>query len=439
MKRLTAIITILLVATLFAFAGAQAETAQKEQGEIIINIWGGISAENGPNEICEAYNASHPGVKVIYTYYTNDDSGNTKLDTALLSKSDIDIFISHDHARFVTRVNNGQCVNLDSYLKESNIDVANDFGMSSALINGSWYGLAVTDSRDFIWINKDLFDAAGIEIPTSWTYDEYREIAKAMTSGSKNDKRYGTMIHYSWANSWMRPAFIALGDKVCSDQYIYAVDNPYFAKALQLRYDMEVTDGSMVPTALAKTSGLSVQNMFLTEQVAMFHGGSWVIRYAKNLTDFPHNFKIAFAPLPHWADADAGYFNSTGSLNEYLAISPNCKNPEAAWDFIKYWATEGYYPLCKGGKVPAWTGTDMNKVIENLMGENAAELFDVDSVKNVLFGHQNYFVAPNAKGSSEVITALNREADKCFGGEQTVAQTIEAMKAAAAKIVESNK
>jgi ABC-type glycerol-3-phosphate transport system substrate-binding protein len=81
----------------------------------------------------------------------------------------------------------------------------------------------------------------------------------------------------------------------------------------------------------------------------------------------------------------------------------------------------------------------MNKVIENLMGDNATELFDIDSVKGVLFGLQNYFVAPSEKGSSEAITAFNREADKVFAGEQTVAQAIDAMKEAAKKIVAENK
>lgn len=438
MKKLLTTLVVFLTAFAFVFAHGQTEAATASE-EIVINVWGGLPAENGPNEICEAYNASHPGVKVVYTYYTNDDAGNTKLDTALLSKADIDIFISHDHARFVTRANNGMCIALDDYLKKANLDVEKDFGNSCAHIDGKWFGLAVTDSRDFIWINKDIFDAAGIKIPTYWTVDEYKAAAKALTETTKDGKRYGTMIHYSWANSWMRPAFVALGDKVVSDKYIYAVDNPYFAKALQLRYDMEVTDGSMVPTSLAKTSGLSVQNMFLSEQVAMFHGGSWIIRYAKDLTTYPHDFKIAFAPLPHWTESDAGYFNSTGCLNEYLAITPTCKNQDAAFDFLKYWATEGYYPLCKGGKVPAWVGADQDKVIANLMGDNASEIFDVESVKNVLFGHQDYFIAPTAKGSAEVINALNIEADKCFGGQQTVAQTIEAMKAAAAKIVSENK
>ncbi|MBQ9196284.1 MAG: extracellular solute-binding protein [Clostridia bacterium] len=404
-------------------------------GDIVIHVWGGITAENGPDQICENFNASHPGYRAEYTYYTNDDAGNTKLDTALLS-NEIDAFISHDADRFSARVTNGLCVKLDDYLAAAGINVLEDFGMSSALVDGSFYALAVTDTRDFIWINEDIFQAEGLEIPTSWTYDEYKEIAKRLTTGENENKRYGTMIHYSWANSWMRPAFVALGFDVSSDEYVYDLENPYFARALQLRYDMEVTDGSMVPTALAKTTGLTVQGMFLTGQTAMFHGGSWVIRYAKNLTDYPHDFKIAFAPLPHWSDTE-NYYNSTMSLGEYMSVSTKSANPDAAFEFIKYWATDGYYPLCAGGKVPAWVHADMDQVLGNLIGGNAADIFDIDTVKQVLFGKQNYFTVPVVAGRSEVISALSIEADKYFAEEQSLDETIANMKDAARSVLDS--
>ena len=428
-RKLSLLLVLVLLLPLFS-VGAAADD------EIVINIWGGITPENGPDAVCEAFSAAHPGVTAVYTYYVNDDTGNTKLDTALMSDADIDVFISHDADRFSSRVVNGMCEDLTDRLTEAGIDVLNDFGMSSALYNDRFFALAVTDTRDFIWINKDMFDAAGIEVPTYWTYDEYQEIAKALTSGEKENKVYGTMIHYNWSNSWMRPAFVALGPDVSSDEYIYNLDNEYFTRALQLRYDMEVVDGSMVPTALAKTTNLTVQGMFLTEQSAMFHGGSWVIRYAKNLTDYPHDFKIAFAPLPHWSDTD-NYYNSTMSLGEYMAVNSNSEYKDLAFEFINYWATDGYYPLCKGGKVPAWVHTDMDQVLENLIGDNADELFDVQSVKNVLFGKQNYFTVPVVAGRSQVISALSAEADKCFGEEQTVEETIEAMKEVASSIVKA--
>lgn len=433
MKKL---LSILLAMMLLLSCGLVNVAAAEE--EIVINVWGGITAENGPNQICENFNATHPGYKAVYTYYTNDDAGNTKLDTALLSGNSIDVFISHDADRFAARTTSGMTVKLDDYLAKDNINVLEDFGMSSALMNDSFYALAVTDTRDFIWINEDIFKEAGIEVPTEWTYDEYREIAKKLTTGEGENKRYGTMIHYSWANSWMRPAFVALGFDVSSDEYIYNLDNEYFSRALQLRYDMEVTDGSMVPTALAKTTGLSVQGMFLTGQTAMFHGGSWVIRYAKNLTDYPHDFKIAFAPLPHWSDTD-NYYNSTMSLGEYMSINTKSKNQDAAWEFIKYWATDGYYPLCAGGKVPAWVHADMDKVVDGLIGADADKLFNIDSVKGVLFGKQNYFTVPVVSGRSEVISALSVEADKFFGEEQTLEETIANMKDAAVSIIDSYK
>ena len=61
----------------------------------------------------------------------------------------------------------------------------------SFYVNGKAYSIPTKLDQYGIVINKDMFDAAGIEVPTEWTYDEFREIAKKLTHGEGQDKVYG--------------------------------------------------------------------------------------------------------------------------------------------------------------------------------------------------------------------------------------------------------
>ena len=48
-------------------------------------------------------------------------------------------------------------------------------------------------------MNKGHLDEAGLEIPTEWTWDEYRDYAKKMTT----DEHYGSYLH-----TWQRHILI---------------------------------------------------------------------------------------------------------------------------------------------------------------------------------------------------------------------------------------
>ena len=51
-------------------------------------------------------------------------------------------------------------------------------------------------------INADTFEEAGIEIPTEWTYDEFREIAKKLTHGEGQGEGLWHVLEYSAGYQW---------------------------------------------------------------------------------------------------------------------------------------------------------------------------------------------------------------------------------------------
>jgi multiple sugar transport system substrate-binding protein len=424
---------LFLALSLSVYAGGDSEGKKAGSSEVSkektkLTVWGGIPGENGPQQVAENYMKLHPDIEVEYIRYVNDETGNVKLDTALLSGDQVDVFMSHGADRTSSRIVGGLAEALDGYVQASGIDPVKDFGEAYNTFNGKTYALAITKVDDFMWINKKMFDAAGIPVPTEWTWDEYRAIAKKLTKGEGEAKVYGSMLQIAWPDIWMKPAFIALGPKSYSSDMVFNLTDPMFKHSLQLRYDLENTDQSQVPVTLQKSAKLTLQDMFFKEKVAMFYGGSWIIRYAKNLKDFPHDFISAFAPLPTWEKGTKNYYNSCGALDEYLSINSKSPSKDAAWDYIRYYATEGYNPMIAGGKIPAWRGADADQVAKLLLGDNPEKLFDIDSFKRVIIGgNGSYFVTPLSPVRREIATILEQEAEKAIIKDQSVNQAIETM------------
>ncbi|MDE7047082.1 MAG: hypothetical protein K2P25_03765, partial [Lachnospiraceae bacterium] len=88
---------------------AASETAAEEgtAQELNLTVWGGLPYEDGVGEILEGFMEKYPNVKVEYTRFTNDEAGNTKLDTALLTGEQIDVYFTYSTDNVANRVAGG--------------------------------------------------------------------------------------------------------------------------------------------------------------------------------------------------------------------------------------------------------------------------------------------------------------------------------------------
>jgi len=67
------------------------------------------------------------------------------------------------------------------------------------VFNGKTYTLPYNITSMKFVVNKDLFDAAGLEIPTDWTWDDVRSCAKTITENGKGDSfGFGLALNSLW-------------------------------------------------------------------------------------------------------------------------------------------------------------------------------------------------------------------------------------------------
>src|SRR5699024_10160841 len=166
------------------------------------------------------------------------------------------------------------------------------------------------------------------------------------------------------------------------------LDDPAFRETLELRYEMEKEDESATPYTEIMSSELDYRQQLFQENTSTLLIGSWMTTELGGTDDFPLDFDIAVAPYPKNDEDDEGGY--TPVTTDYLSIASNSKHKEEAYEFIRWYTSEGQ--LVQGTNVPSWNGIDddeLNEIIDNILeNTNNPEKVDKESLVNVMSNSQ---------------------------------------------------
>jgi len=446
MKKTIMFLLVLTVGVL-VFAGGQNEKASntpEEQKAVELVVWGGVPGENGPDEAAAKYSAMNENVNVKYVRYVNDDQGNVKLDTALVAGEKIDVIIGYSADRLKSRVDSGLLVDLKPYADKNDVDLVQDFG---GIIkpyfneNGSIYAIPTNRWMNLMLVNKDRLNAAGYEVPEEWTWDDVREISAALTEGEGQKKKYGYFLNpkpMDNIDEWMRTKYNRaswLNNDASKSTF---ATNPDFANALQWFYDMMYVDKSMIPLPEVVSENLGKQeaNVFFGGKAAIINTGSHFVRHIKNTDQYPRDFVTAFAPAPKISDNQDRYYAPI-IPNDDVSITTNSANPNEAFKFIKWYYREGFDPMIAGGRLPLYSGYDLDRAAELIIGDDT-ELFDKESLKRVMLGSSEYTVTlKSTKAMAQISDITKEEFERYLFEVQDLATTIENLQKRADEVLES--
>lgn len=381
-----------------------------------LKMWGGVPPESGPQGVIDAWNKDHPDIQVEYVRFVNDDEGNLKLDTAMMTGQNVDLFVNYTISQVGKRVESGLAADLSQFT-DYNIDEKMGPDAKSWQIDGKYYGIPTTKSPFFVALNKDALDAAGLKVPTDWTWDELREYAKKLKSGDG----YGFIQHTE--------PFVDPIDSVLSQEGYTKpdgssnLDHPQVKTWLEMLNAMMKEDKTTPPLGEQLTSKMPVEQEFLSGTVPMLNIGAWLLRSSNNFTDFPRDFKIAFAPVPRLTGS-AGDYVTRGGLGDYISINAKSKNQAAAWEFLKWYADGGMAPMAAGGRLPASKDADQETALKSLLGDKSST-YDLDSLMYVMFDSKTPTYVRSL--AQEVMDIRAQEYEKYFLGTASVDDAIAAM------------
>lgn len=401
--------------------GKEGSTDGENKEVVNLQVWGGMPAENGLEQMAKAFNSSHDDIQIEYVYYTNDDAGNTKLDMSLMAGGDADVFFSHNDALLNKRIDSGNALELTEFFEkyDFNPKEALGEGVEEYSRDGVYHYLPTTTSNTFLLYNKDMFEEAGVELPSEgWTYDDFYAAAKALTK----DDVYGFYFP-SWDSGQPATEFAkrALGEDWMynEDGTAVQIDHPEIRDAFE-KYMTRVEEGLEVDFVDNKTQQMTPEDMFLQGKAAMVYA-NWIVRYVKDTETYPHDFVTGFAPVPKLsADQEKLYVSG---LSDALSINTKSEHQEEAMEFMNWYITEGVTYLAEYGRIGAYTGLDKEALADKVFS-GCEDLFDLESAQKFYLTGGDVAVRTITTASTEINTILTEEFEKTFAGEQSIDEAI---------------
>ncbi|OAS23569.1 ABC transporter substrate-binding protein [Paenibacillus oryzisoli] len=407
-----------------AAAASSATAASTAPAKTVkLKFWGGVPEESGPKAVVDKWNAAHKDIQVEYVRFVNDEPGNTKLETALLSTNDApDIFVSYSDANLDRRITSGMVEPLDDLIKKVNFDLDGVIGANNLIKkDNKIYYLPGAKSLQVMFFNKAMLDAAGEKIPTDWTWDDFVALGKKLTKPGQ----VGAYLNPTWEPI----AYDVLMSAQPTNAYFAAdgssnLNNPALKKGLEVQKQL-LDAKALVPYAEGIANKLQPQDELLKGRTAMVYSGTYLFRYIKDDKAYPdRKFTVAFAPVPQM---EKGKNVNGGGFGDFLSINAKSANKEAAMKFLDWYLKEGNLEMVAGGRIPSNVKSDINKVADIIIADKG-QYFDKESFMSVLKANYTYKVTTKTTAIAEQRKALMEEAEKYFMNVQPLDKTVETIK-----------
>ena len=325
MRKLASFAAGLLLGSALATTGALAQTVLTWQ------MWAG-GEEDVANwqQIADMVNEAHPDIKVELQTAPWGDYW-TKLAVQAASNQMTDIF----SLQSLRTPNFHQLmVPLNDYIERDNFPIEE---FVPSIIEGmSWegqlYGLPFDLGPLLFFYNKDRFDAAGITPDVSWTMDDFKAAARALTT----DGKFGVGVTPGMFGHWVS----ARGASYLAEDGSYDFTSPEVVAALEDLVGLVAVEKVAPPVASASADEVNA-GRFDSGDVAMQIDGPWSL-ISKNAAV---QFTLGALPIPA---AENGLTMNSGAG---FGIWSGSQHKEEAWKAIQVITSpEALALLAKSGR-----------------------------------------------------------------------------------------
>ena len=329
-----------------ATAETPAATESASQEEVTINFWHHYSAQSAENEtlmnvLIPEVEKENPGIKVNAVSHEWADlhqkilisaQSNTLPDVARLDSAWVPEFEKM-----------GILTALDEEMSDFN-DVSGgllESAMSTAKVDGHFYGLALNTNTKILFYNVQAFKDAGIEAPK--TMDEFVDAAKKLAGTNANGQQVWGYDEPALAGWNLCPFIWSMGGSITNEEETKAsgyINSPETVKAIETLAELYQAGAITGWNA----GDIPMTDGFGTGRYMMLLEGPWKV--AEMQGSYP-DFEYATTEMPA---GDAGSISVLGG--EDIAMF-NSANKDAAWKFMKFMTGEfAEEEMAKCGQIP---------------------------------------------------------------------------------------
>jgi len=392
------------------------------------------------DEVIPAFKQLHPEID-IELIMTPSTEAFTKLLAMDAAGTTPDVWANNFGAGFTAGLGLEMIRPLSDY-----IDVSSDVKMENfgpVVIDlfsraGKVWAIPFMTCGSFVFYNKDLFDAAGVEYPSfdwddkDWTWEKMVELAGKLTKDIDKgpEAQYGLRISNGWVWYlaqwlWGVAPYTPEDDKTGYPCKINLTSEEALA-GYQACIDLVYKDKVAPPPAQIEVISAG-GNPFFTGKLAMDLGGGWGFWSRRDFTDF----RFGAAAIP-WQVSNSGPVWPDANM-----VGRRSKVAESGWKLVEYISGgEGLR-----GYVQATNAQPANKLLWDEWYSIFQEKVPLEELKAGMEGALKYgklVFSHTMPDSGEIGTVLTQNLDPMFLGTKDVRNAAIDAEAAVNKMLEKN-
>ena len=381
------------------------------EATITYSIWGDPSEIKSQQAVVDAFHVVNPKITVKVTV-SDWDTYWDKLQTGIAGGDAPDVF-AMDGPLFPDYQSRGVLLDLKPYIDKSGYDLGQlaDQAVGDFTTETGQFGLPRDLNVIALFYNKAMFDAAKVAYPDeTWDWAKLVTAAHSLTTDTNGDGKPDQWGFYTetsdMENYWSSLVWQNGGDIISPDKKSTLLNTDQAVGGLQFLQDLIWKEKVMPEPALFAETG----DAFEQGKAAMEANGSWLVP-----THLAAGIQLGIAPLPKGPAGQATSINPTGAV-----VFKGSKNPDAAWEFVKYLAS----PPAQTKLMELKASLPANKeVLAGPYGQS----FDGAKVLADAIGYAH--LKPSFRGYDNFTTTLQTELDENVfnAANKTARQAIDAV------------
>ena len=357
-KKIVGVVICSLLVFTSVFAGGKTDTKKSDE-KIVLKMGDNLpDRKNGYGAVIEKINAeftaAHPNVEIVTESY-QDQPWQEKVKIYATANQLPDVLKYWSFSGMMKPL-------IDAGLLEKmNIQDFKSYGymagsLEGNVYDGNLYGIPISGDMWVIYVNKGLFDKAGVPLPKSWediiaSVPKFRAlgITPLVTNGKEGwplCELFDNIAQRINGDFTRVDAAITRGAKYTDPDFVAAAD-----------YIQKLVKAGVFQENLSTSDYGDARNMFGQERAAMYMMGSWEMSLATDPNfseDFQNDLDVIKFPVIQ---------GGKGSADDVLAwfggnyiISSTSKHPDLAYEYVKLlgkrfgelaWETQACFPAQK--------------------------------------------------------------------------------------------
>jgi multiple sugar transport system substrate-binding protein len=330
MRKVHREIVVLLLLSVLIISGVSAQAAEP----ITIQFWNAFTGSDGDilREIVNRFNKENQYGITIEMDIMPGTTLTQKLAPAIATNTAPALVLagSLDVPMYAK---NGNMIPMDDFFEktDANRDDFVEAALESLQYEGSQIMIPMQWFTTYLYYNKDLFEAAGLDPetpPTIW--EEVAEYAAKITDPNRNI--YGIGFCISGGVSWFNSLFMSNGGQIIDTEnkksLLVSQEN-----IESLKYIQEIVKAGYSPKGM---TGADLDNLMYAGRIGMLINGPWMVA---GLRENEINFGVT--GMPAGKAGRVGIAETTGFC---IPKGTSAEARAAAYKFIEYWNTT---EICK--------------------------------------------------------------------------------------------